>query len=522
MKRTLTDRLIHDVGKGLVQTVTGGTKLNLLDWANAMLPHYLAKDCSKLHTFLATTFNQLRTVRGKKWNIVAPRGNAKSTWMSLIKPLRSALEGEEPYIIIISDTGDQAVQHLDNIKAEIESNPRIARAYPTVAGKGPQWRTERIELKNGVLIEALGTGKKIRGRRHGTKRPSLIIIDDPQNDENIVSASQRNKDWEWLNKAVLKAGTKESNVLVAGTSLHRDCLVMRLQGQPGWRSRIFRSIMKWPSEMGLWAQWEEIYCHPTDPDREKKAQAFYRKNKTKMHKGANVLWPAEEDLLMLMQMRAEGHTAFEAEKQGNPINPENCEWPETYFDDHIWFDDWPKPDYFEVKCSALDPSKGKDAKHGDFSAIVHLARGKDGNLYVECDQQRRPAEQIIVDSVEHCMNFNPEVFGVEENAAQYLFGTQIEEESKKHGFIAPVSLINNSVRKDIRIRRLGKYLARKNIRFKRGSPGTLLLVNQLKDFPNGDHDDGPDAAEMALRLAIWLFNAKAGVGDNLGSVLNLG
>jgi hypothetical protein len=31
------------------------------------------------------------------------------------------------------------------------------------------------------------------------------------------------------------------------------------------------------------------------------------------------------------------------------------------------------------------------------------------------------------------------------------------------------------------------------------------LVQQLKDFPVGDHDDGPDALEMALRLSIDLW-----------------
>jgi hypothetical protein len=32
-------------------------------------------------------------------------------------------------------------------------------------------------------------------------------------------------------------------------------------------------------------------------------------------------------------------------------------------------------------------------------------------------------------------------------------------------------------------------------------------VNQLRDFPIGDHDDGPDALEMALRLAEELRGA---------------
>ena len=61
-----------------------------------------------------------------------------------------------------------------------------------------------------------------------------------------------------------------------------------------------------------------------------------------MDAGAIVLWPEEEDLYTLMCMRAEGgRAAFEREKQNSPINPELCEWPESYFDEAIWFDDWP-------------------------------------------------------------------------------------------------------------------------------------------------------------------------------------
>jgi hypothetical protein len=46
------------------------------------------------------------------------------------------------------------------------------------------------------------------------------------------------------------------------------------------------------------------------------------------------------------------------------------------------------------------------------------------------------------------------------------------------------------------------------LRFKTRSPGTALLVQQLQDFPWGDHDDGPDALEQALRLMIELWNGR--------------
>ncbi len=97
-----------------------------------------------------------------------------------------------------------------------------------------------------------------------------------------------------------------------------------------------------------------------------------------------MLWPAEEDLYTLMQMRVEGgRTAFEREKQGSPIDPDVCEWPEIYFADHIWFDEWPSD--VVIRAIALDPSKGRDAQHGDYSAYVLLGIDRDGMIYVEAD-----------------------------------------------------------------------------------------------------------------------------------------
>jgi hypothetical protein len=43
------------------------------------------------------------------------------------------------------------------------------------------------------------------------------------------------------------------------------------------------------------------------------------------------------------------------------------------------------------------------------------------------------------------------------------------------------------------------------------------MVEQLRDFPNGDHDDGPDALEMALRLASELLAPIP--GDDVGELL---
>ena len=83
-----------------------------------------------------------------------------------------------------------------------------------------------------------------------------------------------------------------------------------------------------------------------------------------------------------------------------------------------------------------------------------------------------------------------------------------EEEFRRQGILgARPWPVENRTNKLVRIRRLGPYLSSRRLRFKNDSPGTRLLVEQLQEFPIGDHDDGPDAAEMALRLVAELLAA---------------
>jgi predicted phage terminase large subunit-like protein len=240
-----------------------------------------------------------------------------------------------------------------------------------------------------------------------------------------------------------------------------------------------------------------------------------------MEAGARVLWPEVEDLYALMRIRAEsGRAAFEREKQNSPIQPEMCEWPESYFDEGIWFEAW--PEHLAIKVLALDPSKGSDSRRGDYSALVSLGVDGKGILYVEAALTRCSTPQMVADGVAVYRQFRPDAFGIEANQFQELLGGEFEAEFVRQGVVgARPWLLDNRVNKLVRIRRLGPYLASRRLRFKNDSPGTRLLVEQLEQFPIGDHDDGPDAAEMAIRLAAGLLEGRA-VRDGLGNRLPVG
>jgi predicted phage terminase large subunit-like protein len=169
---------------------------------------------------------------------------------------------------------------------------------------------------------------------------------------------------------------------------------------------------------------------------------------------------------------------------------------------------------------ALDPSKGSDARLGDYSAFVMVGVNAEGIAYVEADLRRRPVEEIVAEGVEWHRRFQPDVFACEANAWQDLLGADFETEFARQGLLSvrPWTLENHEP-KVVRIRRLGPWLSQRRLRFKAASAGTQLLIEQLKDFPVGEHDDGPDALEMALRLAQQYLAPR---GDGLGDRLLLG
>jgi len=479
----------------------GEMPASILAWGRKYLAPHFAQPASLMHEWLGDQLDLLRTQRGSKINVIGPRGSAKSTIATLCYVLRAAVEGWEPYIWIVSDTKEQAQLHLTNVKSELSGNRLLRAHYPEAARQGGHWRSTSIQLRNGVVIESYGTGQSLRGRRYAADRPSLIVCDDLQNDSHIASPAQRQASRQWFLGALVNAGTKETNIVNLATALHREALALELHRSAGWTSRNFPALIAWPANMNTWDEWELLYCDVDNPDARQLAREFYEVRREAMDAGAVVLWPEVEDLYTLMQMRVEiGTTAFEREKQGSPVNPQSCEWPESYFTDEIWFSDWPAD--LAVRAIALDPSKGGDAHRGDYSAFVLVGIDPLGVAYVEADLARRPTPQMVADGVALYNRFRPDAFGVEANQFQELLCGEFTSEFARQGagHVAPFG-IHNQTNKRVRIRTLAPLLSQRRIRFLANSPSTRLLVDQLRDFPNAAHDDGPDALEMALRLA---------------------
>ena len=81
---------------------------------------------------------------GVRLAIAAPRGEAKSTFVSLFFVLWAVLTGRKHYILIIADALEQAASLLGAVKDELEFNEALKRDFPGAAGKGHVWNAGTV------------------------------------------------------------------------------------------------------------------------------------------------------------------------------------------------------------------------------------------------------------------------------------------------------------------------------------------------------------------------------------------
>ncbi|MDR3352831.1 MAG: hypothetical protein LBO00_07535, partial [Zoogloeaceae bacterium] len=221
-------------------------------------PHYVrSPHRSALHRYLFARLPEIvNSGKSEQDAIAAPRGEAKSTLVSQLFVLWCLLTGRKRYPVIVMDSIDQAYPMLEAIKAELEFNVRLSMDFPEGCGQGRVWQAGTIVTKGGAKVQVAGSGKKLRGLRHGPYRPDLCVLDDIENDEAVRNPEQRDKLNSWLSKTVMPLGGAgdKYDVVYIGTILHYDSVLSRTLANPLWRVARFKAILQWPEDMRLWDQ----------------------------------------------------------------------------------------------------------------------------------------------------------------------------------------------------------------------------------------------------------------------------
>jgi len=208
------------------------------------------------------------------------------------------------------------------------------------------------------------------------------------------------------------------------------------------------------------------------------------------------------------------------------VSMEGAEWPGEWFDG-IMFDDWPADVGNMLRVMALDPSKGKADRSGDYSAWIMLAVDSTTapeTLWVDADlsntrhtnPSRDNSHSIVGDGYELMIGFRPAGVLIETNGFQQLVAEAFYQYCSERQMLGiPIYTRDSTENKEQRIRTLGTYFGQRRVRIK-NMPGGRLLIQMLRDFrpkphPDGYHDDGPDALKLAEVLAEFLLYGEGAI-----------
>lgn len=453
-------------------------------FVSTYLGHHIGLDSSKKHKetskFRQWVYKNLPVLTGKenKICIKAYRGAAKTTLMRLFA-LWKLLRGDKRYAIFIGSTQDLAKETIDLLKTELEDNANLVMDFGI--SQGSVWTNEELVFSVGAVpckIKSFGAGKKIRGTNFLSMRPDLIICDDIENDENIESKTQRDKLYNWFNKAILKLPSrlnKHYNIIIVGTTLHYDSLLQRLDKRDDFKSFNFPLVVEFPQNL------DEIL----------QSGAFDKAKGLKLD-------DSSLDGFAILSDLSQDRASFFSEFQNLPLDKENA--PLAHYTTYTEL-----PRSVESIIIGIDPSLGKT--RGDYFALSTLYYTKaTKTLYASAQGFKISPEKMIEKIIALYLRVSKVcatlTIATEEVAFQEFFKTQLKAKFNALGLFVPIVGIKNTQNKAVRLDALAPLLKDESILI---DENAALLREELDSYPKCAHDDLLDSVEIALRA----FNANA-------------
>lgn len=397
--------------------------------------------------------------------VAAPRGHAKSTAGTHSYGLAALLFGEVDFAVIVSATEALSASHLANMTVELTENEPLIATFDIQVLKANE--TELVARCGGreFCVIAKGAEQKVRGIKWRQKRPQLILIDDLEEDEAVMSPERRLKLREWFYNALLPVGSDNAKFIMVGTILHLDSMLERLLNDPTWYSRRFRAH----------ADYDDF---------------------------SELLWPEKFTKDRLLGIRRQYET------QGNPsgYSQEYLSAPiaeaDAYFR-RIDFQEMTDSDRATRKTfyGAIDFAISK-AQKADNTAFTIGGVDKDKMLHIVHTHAARLDSLEIIDKwFELHEIYQPDFWVVEAGMIEKTLGPFLKEEMVRRGVYMNLIPKRPDKDKQSRARGIQARMRAGGVRFDMEDEGYAGLHAEMLSFPRGVHDDRVDSIAW-LGLAL--------------------
>jgi len=433
------------------------------------MPHYFTVEFGDFHE----EWGELSEILDECVFVAAPREHAKSTFFTFGDPLHDICYGLRWFIIIISDTNDQAAGFTVPIRSELEENPRIRHDFGNLQSpygrRSVTWKKNDFTTSNKIRVLARGKGEKVRGLKNRQYRPDKVIVDDFENDENVENPKLVTKGIRWLKRAVIGSMGAGYTFLMIGNLFHPKSVLSQFiaekdeDGTLLYVSRIYRAWLDHgkPDQRPLWP----------------------------------ALWSPER---LEKKRRQMGTVDFNAEMM-NLTGAEGSPFPEEWF---VYYEPEEISGLPLFTATAVDPS-AKSGEANDFKSIITCSLDRASMIFYVRHAWIRHASpgEMFAAAYRHHDEYGGPV-GIEENMFEDFLHEAIFNYAKDVGRYLPWRPVRHTTNKESRIIGTLSYLVEYGkLRFCKNQSDQDLLVEQLIYILNKNvHDDGPDALEEVVSM----------------------
>ena len=451
------------------QEIVSKLKENMILFGKVVMPNMFSAPSPSFHYTIAT---DLMNKDKKQINIIAPRGHAKSSIVGGVFPLYHIIFDKGPkLIVLVSRTQDHAVKLLGTLKDVLDYSNEFRQLFGYWGmNSARSWAKTEVELKDGSMIVCKGTGQQLRGIKHGNQRPTLIIVDDPEDENNTKTAEAMEGNLRWLLQSALPSlDPIKGRISIIGTPIHQRCLVETLKDMDGWANHLFRPDMD--NKIALWEEWQplkKLLKKKRELESIGRVSVFYREYLCEIVGDEDQLF--KEEYIRYY----DGHITHKDNKaylNFNSINGEKTK---------------------EVRAVNLfmgvDPASST-ARTADYSTIVTIAIDKDENRFVLPYYRNRATPLNLAEAIlDQFKVYKPTKTRVESVGYQEMLREYVKRRCEEENIFIPGLEIKENPRtsKSYRLETMQPYFAQGKFHIRKDMPE---LRDELLLYPRGKHDD---------------------------------
>lgn len=201
-----------------------GASLPWRDWLQRYFPSVCSQPFGARHIRLWEWFESLKTGEWQPAQVeVWGRGGAKSSTAELAV-VRCGVRLSRRYVLYVSDTQEQADQHVSSISTFMEA-VGIERSLNKY-GNPKAWRRQTLRTANGFSVQSIGLDTAARGVKMDEFRPDLIIFDDLDKEHDTEKTTL--KKIASITTSIIPAGSSDCVSLFIQNLIHDESIFQRL------------------------------------------------------------------------------------------------------------------------------------------------------------------------------------------------------------------------------------------------------------------------------------------------------